>query len=357
MTSVNWAIIAAIVSIIGILFVVWPQDSLLFTNYWGEGVGVLIDGKKWGADKNDDKFSTSGGPKVSIGNFQSSPSSSPAQIIAFSKRRPPTVWPTSTVSVNWTSDSDALTLEFEDQYPIPVYIWIAIDHFDTRDPITERIPQEWADDSKEKTNLIWLDERQGFFLHPFLVFDRTSVSGYRSASFSCGSTARMKNDIGFIAGGINVYVVHEVENSIYMGAYCSLAGESIIIVGRAVTDHLLAHELGHALLGNDHIDCWSTSPSPGCPSNTPYFDRTNVMHGASPFRNRLTEGQSFRAIFNPTSAINAFFNARPGLPTASLHCGVRIQATAECPEVQRRIWDDEGEENSITGDPYVWPSN
>lgn len=115
------------------------------------------------------------------------------------------------------------------------------------------------------------------------------------------------------------------------GVWC---GGNLVAMGRNTSDHLFSHEIGHG------FDLAHTN------TLTANFDTTNVMHNASNSRNYLTEGQTFRAILDPNSAVNATYNLRPGQTTRN--CGGTAQtATATCPAVQKRIWDDG------TG----WPAN
>ena len=91
-------------------------------------------------------------------------------------------------------------------------------------------------------------------------------------------------------------------------------------------DHLLPHEIGHAL---DLLH----------PPNSvlAFFNAQNVMTAASNSRSFLTEGQVFRAHFDPGSAVNDIFMARAGLPMANCQPSPE---TPECPALQRRIWAD-----------------
>ncbi|MGH9361050.1 MAG: hypothetical protein ACRD2T_03980, partial [Thermoanaerobaculia bacterium] len=97
-----------------------------------------------------------------------------------------------------------------------------------------------------------------------------------------------------------------------------------IAMGRNTGDELLSHEIGHAF-SLTHTD------------GNANFDVENVMASASNTRQFVTEGQLFRAHLNPSSGINALYNARPGQITRNCSFG----ATGPlCPVIQRRLWAD-----------------
>ena len=290
-------------------------DTLQFTNGGTGDNGALVDGLKDGSHVNDASFTGAAGATISLGDIDSSPQSN--EIIAYTNEHPPTL----KESLGWTSGTDAIALAFESKYRVPFYIWIVEGPFDS-----QRVK---AIDACIKTAQIWSDERQGV---GFNIFEINDVTGDADAStfadFTCGLASSMKSQIGFNSSGINVYYVDTVDfgsgPGTTNGVWC---GNNLVAMGKNTSDHLFSHEIGHGF-AIAHTN-----------TLTSFFDTTNVMHNASNNRNYLTEGQTFRAVVNSSSAINATYNARPGLTTRS--CG-NITSTTDiaCPAVQKRIWDD-----------------
>jgi hypothetical protein len=303
--------------------------------------------------------------EVSIGNFTPS-DKYPGKLIIFSNSGPPTLWPPTTQEspLRWTDGSDLVEVALEDTYSIPVYVWILTATFNTDDPLYRVTPLRKAIEAHITTSRIWAAERQGIRFSTFTIIDATQDSDAPALrdNFNCSNTQRITSDIGFVSGAINVYYVNAVYGWPDYGIFCDVPGTStyVIALGIQSSDDLLAHEMGHALLGPDHIDCLSTDPHPNCPNPAPgpFFDTTNVMHGASTERKGITEGQTFRAVFNRESVINSLYNARPGLITASSFCGNTVVTTTDpnCPPVQKRLWDDEGAIDD-SGGPRIWPAD
>ncbi len=318
------------------------EDRVTFTNGGTGENGILVGGMKNGSPLYDERFTGPAGSDIPVGNFTAPPVPRGA-VIAFTGGRAPTL-----KTVEWTKDSETVTLDFEKEYDIPVTVWIVSGDFNKQ--------RELAIRAAEKTSQIWSDERQGI---RFSVFDDIKdATGkadgrYSKNPFNCNNMGdAIQRDIGATPGMINVYYVDMVETTRGVlstsGVLC--AANNLIALGQNTSDHLLAHELGH-IFTLEHIDHLSTdSPTASGPVN---FDRTNVMHPASNERNYLTEGQTYRAVNNKDSAINldTLYNARPGMPTASNYCGTASDARdPTCPPVQKRIWKDGGE-NNTTWDP------
>jgi hypothetical protein len=97
-----------------------------------------------------------------------------------------------------------------------------------------------------------------------------------------------------------------------------------IVMGKNSGDELLSHEIGHA---------FSLTHTNGDAN----FNVENIMASASNTRQYVTEGQLFRSHLNPTSVLNALYNARPGEITRS--CAYASSGPL-CPVIHKRIWAD-----------------
>ncbi len=135
-----------------------------------------------------------------------------------------------------------------------------------------------------------------------------------------GGQNQFQNLIGFDQGQINVYVTGTVSGSAMSGS--NFDGTPVIVLGRdALTfPQVLEHELGHAFV------LWHVG--------APDYNWQNVMVPVVS-AHFLTEGQTFRMHFHPSSQINVF-NLRPGRLT--FVCGE--PATDDCPANSRRLWAD-----------------
>lgn len=306
-------VVSAIVMSLGVTACGGAGDTVTLTNDGSGENGILVDGTKAGSTTNDDTFTGAAGAAIDVGEFEASS----GEIIGYTNQRPPLL----IESVPWTGAVDAISEAFESKYRVPFFVWIV------KGPFVDQ--QTLAIDACVKTAQIWGDERQGIGFSTFTINDATGDADAATFhDFDCSMVADLKSDIGFDSSGINVYYVDTVDfgsgAATTNGVWC---GGDLVAMGRNTSDHLFSHEIGHG---------FALSHTNGLTTN---FDTTNVMHNASNNRNYLTEGQSFRAIIVPGSAVNGTYNLRPGETTRA--CGGTAEtATAECPEVQKRIWAD-----------------
>jgi len=105
----------------------------------------------------------------------------------------------------------------------------------------------------------------------------------------------LRDDIGFMAGRLNIYWVDTVCGGI--GSGWSNFGAQVVM-GKNTGDELLSYEIGHAF-SLTHTD------------GNANFDATNVMGSAGNTRQFMTEVQLFRAHLNPSSGWNILCQARP----------------------------------------------
>jgi hypothetical protein len=212
-------------------------------------------------------------------------------------------------------------IDLHDQVRVPMTFWVLSTPFATN---SSRADAFWF-----AMQTTYWPERLGLMFTPYATRDATTnarAASYRA--FTCGNgnanMTGLRNDIGFDAGRINVYLVDSVDGSTSRGNACEIGGAFVAIAATAGVD-LMSHEMGHNL-ALTHVDDLNAS-----------FDVTNVMHSASNSRQFMTEGQLFRAHLQPGSAINAVYGVRPGQVTRDCP---RDTSSRDCPAIQKRLWAD-----------------
>jgi len=298
-------------------------DTLRLHHVASTDAGALVDGQKEGVAVNDATYTTidlgsfHGAlfPVIPLDNFINADGAH--EVIAFTHRRPPAL----VEEVAWTPGQNAIDVTFGDELLLDVYVWIVRGPFETVSSV--------AADASVTTSFIWSDERQGIAFESFDIRDATNdPDAGPFLEFVCAEdAAAIKTLIGHVPGALNVYYVNTVDfgagAATTSGVYCRT--DRIIAMGRNTSGHLLAHEFGHAFsLGHTNTDL-------------SHFDTTNVMYNSSSNRRYLTEGQTFRSVFDIDSAINVIYAIRPDEVTRDCpHNGSGVF----CPAIYKRIWDD-----------------
>ncbi len=292
------------------------HDQVFFTNQNNTGdIGILLDGRLSGTNVNDESYTTIATGHVSPGDITNGTNN---EVIAFQQERPVNL----IEGTSWSANNDIVTASFQNEMGTSFYVWLL------KGPYVDREAQAVA--ACLKLSSIWKDERMGTQISTFQINDKTSDAAISPfLDFNCtDDEVNIRSQIGYNANGINIYYVDRVDfGSGYSSGNGVWCGDNTVVMGKNASDHLAAHEIGHAFKLR-HVNALILN-----------FDTTNVMHNASGNREYLTEGQNFRAHLNSLSVINTTYNLRPGLTTRNC-AGLSILATSTCPAVQKRIWAD-----------------
>jgi hypothetical protein len=299
------------------------QDQVTLNNNSGNPIGLLVDGKLNGSNANDQTYVSPGSPAL-IGQFSKINGNKTNEIMAFTQDRPMALY----TPVPWTTGNDNIVVPFPNKILIPVTIWVVYGDFDT-------VSTKAANDILTAST-IYGTERVGVDFSTVTFMNATAnplAPNYYNYDSSTMAT-RIKTDIGYVAGQINIYYVRSIIGQ--GGAQYTNAGEvnrvggPSIAIGSNTTITVLTHEIGH-LCALAHVDS-------GPP--TQWFNFTNVMsQNGSPNARFLTEGQVLRMHLTSVSVLNNTYHARPGLPIRDCST-TSTTATDTCPGVQKRVWAD-----------------
>ena len=269
----------------------------------GQEVGILFDG----ASFNDrGTIVTAAGTTAGRVVLNIRAPAFGSSLVAFSRSRQPRRMP-----ALWTPAADTIDAQLLNNIRFNVTFWILAGDFPTQ--------QTRAAAAVSAVNNAYTIERAGVRIGWTTVNDATADQD-AAALLTGGTMQQFQNNIGFNPGEINVYVIDTVAGRPNMGV--NFDGTPVILLGRDTLTfpQLLEHEIGHAfVLG--HV-------------GEPNYNFQNVMTPVVQ-AHFLTEGQTFRMHFHPSSQLNVF-NLRPGLPT--FVCGEAM--TNDCPIGSRRLWAD-----------------
>jgi hypothetical protein len=298
------------ISVLASLCLAGCGDQLNISNGAGSEVGLLLDGQDSSGTVDDRGFVTTAAA-LGVGKISAGASN---EVVGFTSQRPPLY-----VSTAWTSGKDSFPVAFKPRIEVPVTVWIVKGPFAAQ--------RDHAIEACIRTSAIWRDERMGVEFSTFQVIDATAdpqaANHFAFPNGDVGDTVwkPLRDDIGFTAGRLNIYWVDTVNGATTSG-WSNFGAQ--IAMGRNTGDELLSHEIGHAF-SLTHTD------------GNANFDVNNVMASASNTRQFVTEGQLFRAHLNPSSVLNALYNARPGQLTRN--CSFADTGSL-CPSIFRRLWAD-----------------
>ena len=308
-------------------------DAIYITNQSPMEVGLLVDGADASGDFIDRTILTS------ATNYEFSEDIIPrsdglGEIVAFNEGHPPFA----RNPISWREGKDLASIPFEDEIALNFTVWIV--DVNINNTVNNRTNE--TIDALAYADERWLMERVGLKVGDIRFVDATGDSDANDLRDCepCNSTYfdNLKNDIGFDAGRINIYLVRSAGPSWgrYYGRVNDIGGDQIIMGMFTGSEDLLLHEIAHNFF-LEHVDDDDTN-----------FDNKNVatsIGGSFNKRKYFTEGQTFRVHFHENSAINDTYNVRPGLYTTT--CIHQNNSTITCPAVQKRIWSDDSN----------WPAN
>ncbi|SEB07652.1 hypothetical protein [Rubrimonas cliftonensis] len=289
-------------------------DRVAVNNSAGE-VGLFVDGQGAQSPINDLRLSQDEVGIVSfrVGNYTAASTPNRNEVIGFGEARAPTRDRTT-----WTPGDDSFNFGLEAPVAIDLTIWVV------QGPVN--VAQFRINDGLVNADATWAEERAGLEIGDVDIIDMTGGAAPPNAvlNFAGNDWAFLESEVGLADGRLNVYWIQTVDGNPARGRSNF---DDKIVMGFEGVGHLLAHEIGHALslLHPEDGGLGSQMPS------------TNVMAGSSTSRSYLTEGQTFRAHFDPESAVNAVLEARPGQPVEDCH---PYDGSPPCPDLQRRIWAD-----------------
>lgn len=384
LSAKSWVVLATVCMFATALYAYLQDEDYITFSPTPNEKAVLIDGVKDGVFWNDwspGVVSAATNP-VKIGKFTTTSSPNSGEVVAFSPGKAPFIKAPSP----WGYFTDTVNVEFHDTYNIEVKVWLLTDNaYNNQSQVVEP--------NCAKARSIWEQEGHGLRITCDIQDARDTMLTHvgrtgeaktlfdSNHAFDCDDLddSNLLSSTAYSAGVLNVYYVDQVSTVIGSGqryaVHCN-GTPTVIAIGAASVIGLLAHEIGHALIGNgveDHIDelsPWlqcqsmpnfpctaSLPPTAGTGGNPSLFDRTNVMHGASSWRTTLTEGQVFRAFFNKSSVLNhaSIYNLGMGnrdtCGGVGGGTGVPPVHTNECPQLEKRLWPDDG------GEYGPWPAN
>jgi len=282
----------------------------------GVQAGFLLDGHLLGAFRDDTVFTTMS-TEVPVGAVRASGRRN--EIIAFPAGRPPTV-----VAPDWTPGVDTVAVPAREVVTLPLSVWVVFGPYaDAEAAILEDI---------EVANQLFASQRLGLRIEAEII-DRTGhaeADVYLDVSEVTGPERTGIGALGFTPGRINVYAIRTIasaiEGNIVLGQ-ADIGGEYVLMAPQGWGRRTFPHELGH-VLGLLHVQ------------DEPGFESANLMWaGGDPDRHALTEGQTFRAHYDRSSALTGIFRAVPTDQVRSC-LGDAGAVSPACPEQDLRLFPE-----------------
>jgi len=336
------------------------QDRIrIFNATSGGEIGLAVDGKREGADVDNEPYHTHSNVQK-VGHLDHGSVSD--SVVCFCRGHPPVYLAKPAGEPGsrgpWTDGEDICEIHLLAPFKIKLEIWVV-----------NADREAFAELAAQHANDVLHKERMGVVLD----YSVTNVSSWTNASkflqfalnddhervqeSSTGITNPADSALAFNPAAINVYLVDEVGKRTLSSAgvsgfeggatnkgHTDTFGVRTIGMGSTVGADLLVHELGHCFR-LDHTDAAADD-----------FAKTNVMWSDSSSRKYLSEGQVFRAHFDEKSALNKLFGLRTvGSTEEPLYdfnaTGVSVSPTTLPREF--RLWADKPEQVEIDSVPDV----
>lgn len=317
-----------------------PVMDQVSTTGAGSPIGLLVSGQAASGPWQFHTIAPASGPIVSLGaNLDASSAPETDRVVGFSEGHPPTI-----ASATWTPGNDVVPLAFPRAVPVRLKIWVLQWGRLTPDHIVRQL---------QRVQTIWRLERVGATLELSPYTDTSSnpdAASFANFALDCRLRGVLEQTIGAEPGAINVYYVNQIVDdtgaSVGTGVACDFADgqgtstvvmSSLFAVGMGGLD-TLPHELGHTFT-LAHV-------GEGSLALVPNFDRSNLMWSgfdARPVprpRLYLTEGQTYRAALNQTSAMNLVASGPGGNGSTVCYLLDSRNDTRLCPPIDKRIWAD-----------------
>ena len=323
------------------------QDRIrIFDATSGGEIGLAVDGKREGADIDDEKYHTHSNVQK-VGHLDHGSVSD--SVVCFCRGHPPVYLAKPAGGPGsrgpWTDGKDICEIHLLAPFKIKLAIWVV-----------KADREAFAEPAAQHANDVLHKERMGVVLDCSV----TNVSSWTNASeflrfarnddhervqeSSTGITNPADGALAFDPAAINVYLVDELGERTLSSAgvsgfvggatnkgHTDTFGVRTIGMGSTVGADLLVHELGHCFR-LDH-----TNVGPGV------FAKSNVMWNDSESRKYLSEGQVFRAHFDEKSALNKLFGLRTAGSTEEPLYDFNATGVSASPKTLARdfrLWDD-----------------
>jgi hypothetical protein len=313
-------------------------DTVRLSNTSGDENGILVNGLTSGLQWEHEAFRSVTSPIGLGSNLTSSPAANGNEVVTYATDHTPLV----NENVPWTASPDTVPADLGLLFPVRLKIWIVY----TDTIFTSTVQRQRVAADIVRANSLLRQERAGLVLDA-VGSDIQDVSHTRAAAafanFTCAKKTQLQSAIGKAPGVINVYYVGTINSDGTRGTVCSNVtkdlGDNFAAISKFGDHESLLHEIGHdfslqhvgsPVLTNGQFQ-YQNCAAGG------QFDSLNLMCTGATGRQYFSEGQTFRTMYNPGSALNFVYNRLAQIQQR--HCGPADESLL-CPTLSKRIWDD-----------------